>query len=52
MALRSGSGPEANPILIPAERIFEKLSNRRTLPTCGSSVRSKEKYEGYRGSLP
>lgn len=30
-------GPEANPILIPEERIFDKLSKRSTRPTSGCS---------------
>ena len=33
MAVMRGSGPHMNPILIPADMIFDKLSNRRTLPT-------------------
>lgn len=51
MACMSASGPEANPIRMPEERILDKLSKRRTRPTSGSSS-SRLKYEGMRGTSP
>ena len=33
IAFKMGMGPETNPIRIPADRIFDKLSNLSTRPT-------------------
>ena len=46
-----GLGPDAKPTRIPADRIFDKLSNRITLPTSGCSS-SSLKYDGGRSDLP
>lgn len=43
MTSQIASGALTNPILIPAESILEKLSNRTTLPVSGSAVASSEK---------
>lgn len=48
---RMGLGPDAKPTRIPADRIFDKLSNRITLPTSGCSS-SSLKYDGGRSDLP
>lgn len=51
IACTSLAGPETNPIRIPAERTFERLSNLRTRPGSGKSF-SRAKYEGGRGAAP
>lgn len=51
IARSSGSGPEAKPMRMPAERTLERESKRRTRPTgCNASERSKEKSEAGRES--
>ena len=51
IAFNKGSGPDAKPMRIPADKILERLSNLRTRPTSGSCS-SSAKYDGYRGASP